>query len=146
VGSNPTPGTVRRQETTVSSENVDLIRTAYRAYARGDVATMLQFVDPNLEWTYLDPGLEDPKPQVCHGRHELQAALERRAKLGLRAELEEVFGEGDRVMVVSRTPGVDAYRVKPADDRNFTVFTVSEGRIVALRDCRDRAEALAAIR
>lgn len=123
-------------------ENVELIRTAYRAYARGDVETMLGFVDPDLEWTYLDPSLEDPEPQVCHGRNELAAALERRAERGLTAELEEVIGHGDRVMVVARTPGVDAYRAKQSDDRNFTVFTVRKGRIVALRDCRDRPEAL----
>jgi hypothetical protein len=30
-----------------------------------------------------------------------------------------------------------------ADDRNFTVLTVRDGRIVAIRDCRDREEALA---
>ena len=128
----------------MSNDNVDLIRRAYEAYARGDLASMLGFVDPDLEWTYLDPGLQDPKPQVCHGRHELDVALERRAERGLVSELEEVVGNGERVMVVARTPGVDAYRVTPADDRNFTVFTVREGRIVAIRDCRDRGEALAA--
>ncbi len=59
----------------MSSENVQLIRAAYEAYARGDLVAMLGFVDPDLEWTYLDPALEDPKPQVCHGRHELEEAL-----------------------------------------------------------------------
>ena len=34
------------------NENVELIRRAYDAYSRGDVATMLQFVDPDLEWTW----------------------------------------------------------------------------------------------
>jgi ketosteroid isomerase-like protein len=127
----------------MSNENVDLIRTAYQAYLAGDATKMLEFVDPDLEWTYLDPSLEDPEPQVCHGRHELEAALERRAERGLTAELEEVLGRGDRVVVVAKTPGLDAYRVKQAGDRNFTVFTVRAGRIVALRDCRDRQEALA---
>jgi len=60
----------------MSNGNVDLIRRAYEAYSRGDVAAMLQFVDADLEWTYLDPSLEDPEPQVCHGRHELETALE----------------------------------------------------------------------
>ena len=72
---------------------------------------MLDRVDPDLEWTYLDPSLEDPEPQVCHLRHELQGAMERQAERGLKAELEEVLGSGDRVMVVVRTPGVDEYRV-----------------------------------
>ncbi len=126
----------------MSDQNVALIRRAYDAYARGDLATMLEVVDPDLEWTYLDPSLEDPQPQVCHGRHELESALARQAGRGLRAQLEEVVGHGDRVMVVVRTPGVDAYRVRQADDRNYDVFTVRAGRIVALRACRDRQEAL----
>ena len=126
----------------MSNENVELIRRAYDAYARGDLTTMLEVVDPDLEWTYLDPGLEDPQPEVCHGRHELQSALQRQAERGLRAQLEEVVGRGDRVMVVVRTPGVDAYRMRQADDRNYDVFTLREGQIVALRACHDQQEAL----
>lgn len=128
----------------MSNENVDLIRRAYEAYSRGDMATMLRFVDPDLEWTYVDPAMEEPEPRTCHGRDELETALERQAERGLKAELEEVVANGDRVMVVVRTPGVDSLRVRKADDRSFAVFTVREGRIVALRDCRDREEALAA--
>jgi ketosteroid isomerase-like protein len=89
--------------------------------------------------------VEDPEPQVCHGRHELEFALGRQAERGLRAELEDVVASGDRVMVVVRTPGVGAFHVRKAEDRNFAVLTVREGRIVALRDCRDREEAMAAV-
>ena len=92
-------------------------------------------------WTYLDPALEDPEPQVCHGRHKFQTALERQAEQGLKAELEEVAAVGDRVMVVVRTPGIDAFRRRKADDRRYALFTVRDGRIVAMRDCRDREEA-----
>jgi ketosteroid isomerase-like protein len=45
-------------------------------------------------------------------------------------------------MVGVRTPGVDAQLGRRGDDRVYSVFTVREGRIVALRDCRDRQEAL----
>ena len=127
----------------MTKENVDLVREAYEAYARGDVATMLEFIDPDLEWTYLDPALDHPKPQVCHGRHELETALQRRAEYGFRAELEEVAENGESVMVVVRTPGLDAHRQRQGDDRAYNVLTVRGGRIVALRDCTDRAEAVA---
>ena len=126
----------------MANENVEAVRTAYEAYVRGDRSALLDLVDPDLEWTYLDPGLEEPAPQVCRGRHEVEAALERQAERGLRSELEEVVGNGDRVMVAVRTPGVDAYRARPANDRNYDVLTLRDGRIVALRACRDRAEAL----
>jgi ketosteroid isomerase-like protein/predicted nucleotidyltransferase len=124
------------------NENADVVRRAYRAYADGDLAAMLGFVDPDLEWTYLDPTLERPSPQVCHGRHELERLLRGWAEHGLRAELEEVTGSGELVMVGVRTPGVDAHLGRRGDDRAYSVLTVREGRIVALRDCRDRQEAL----
>jgi len=73
---------------------------------------------------------------------ELEEALERRARLGLSSELEEVVGGGERVMVVVRTPGLDAHRVRQSEDRNFSVLTVRGGHIVAMRDCRDREEVM----
>jgi ketosteroid isomerase-like protein len=126
----------------MSNENADLIRRAYQAYANGDLAAMLELVDPDLEWTYLDPAVEDPTPQVCHGRHELEQLLRHWAEHGLRAELEEVTGSGELVMVGVRTPGADARYGRRGDDRAYSVFTVRGGRVVALRDCRDRQEAL----
>jgi ketosteroid isomerase-like protein len=126
---------------TVASEA--LIRAAYDAYRRGDVDGMLAAVAPDLEWTYLDPSLVDPQPQVCHGRDEFAAALRGQAERGLTAQLEEVIAQGDRVAVCVHIPGVDSYRQWAAHDRNYDVFTVRDGRIVAMRDCRDRAEALA---
>jgi ketosteroid isomerase-like protein len=124
------------------NQNTDLIRHAYQAYANGDLAAMLELVDPDLEWTYLDPTLERPTPQVCHGRHELENVLRGWARHGLRAELTEVAANGDLVMVGVRTPGIDAHHGRRGDDRAYSVVTVRGGRIVALRDCRDRREAL----
>jgi ketosteroid isomerase-like protein len=126
----------------MSKQNTDLIHHAYQAYAKGDLATMLELVDPDLEWTYLDPTLERPTPQVCHGRHELENVLRGWAQHGLRAELDEVVANGDLVMVGVRTPGIDAYYGRRGDDRAYSLLTVRGGRIVALRDCRDRQEAV----
>jgi ketosteroid isomerase-like protein len=120
-----------------------IVREAFLAYDRGDVARMMDFVDPDLEWTFLDPGQEDPQPQVCHGREELEKALQRQADLGLRSELEAVVAAGDRVMLVMRTPGVDEHRLRQADDRTYDVVTVRDGVIVGLQACRDRGEARA---
>jgi uncharacterized protein len=126
----------------MSNENAELIRRAYQAYARDDLDAMLEFVDPDLEWTYLDPALEHPTPQVCHGRQELEQVLRHWAEHGLRAELEEATSSGELVMVGVRTPGVDAHHGRGGDDRAYSVVTVRDGRIVALRDCRNREEAL----
>jgi len=40
-----------------------------------------------------------------------------------------------------RDPGLDAIRARKADDRNFDVLTIKDGRIVATRACKDRLEA-----
>jgi ketosteroid isomerase-like protein len=132
----------QEEEQRMSKENAELIRRAYQAYANGDLAAMLEVVDPELEWTYLDPTLEHPTPQVCHGRHELEQVLRHWAEHGLRVELDELTSNGELVMVGIRTPGVDAHHGRRGDDRTYGVFTVRDGRIVALRDCRDRQEAL----
>jgi ketosteroid isomerase-like protein len=59
----------------MTDRNEALVREAYEAYGRGDVAGMLEFVDPKLEWTYLNPAFENPEPETCHGRDQLQLAL-----------------------------------------------------------------------
>jgi ketosteroid isomerase-like protein len=123
------------------SDNENLIRTAYEAYSRGDTSRLLELVDPDLEWTYLDPAHENPEPQTCHGRPELERALRGQAAAGLVSQLEEVTAHGEKVMVVARTPGLDRRRARQAGDRDYLVLTLRQGRITAMRACRDRAEA-----
>jgi ketosteroid isomerase-like protein len=125
----------------MTDPNEVLVREAYEAYGRGDVARMLTFVDPDLKWTFLDPSEPDPTPRTCHGRDELAQALRRRAAQGLTAQIEEVTARGDRVLVVIRTPGVDQVRARQARDRNYLVLTMRDGRIIAMRACRDDREA-----
>jgi len=122
--------------------NIELVRTAYQAYARGDVDTMLDFMAPDMEWTYLDPSLEGAEPQICYGRQELESVIRVWAERGLQAELEEIAGDSERVMVGVRIPGIGAYMGRPGQDQVYNVLTVRDGRIIALRDCRDRQEAL----
>ena len=123
------------------NQNEWIVREAFLAYDRGDVARMMEFVDPDLEWTFLDPSLGDPHPQTCRGRGELEKALRRQAERGLRPELEQVIAAGEKVMLVMRTPGVDQDRQWEADDRTYDVLTVKDGLIVGLCACRDRGEA-----
>ena len=87
------------------NENEWIVREAFLAYDRGDIARMMDFVDPDLEWTYLDPGAEDPQPRVRYGRDELDKAIHQQAELGLRFELEEVVAAGDQVILVMQRPG-----------------------------------------
>jgi ketosteroid isomerase-like protein len=125
----------------MTDRNEALVREAYEAYGRGDVARMLEFVDPELEWTYLNPAFENPEPQTCHGREQLQWALERQAEQGLASQIEEIVASGDKVLVVIHTEGIDRVRVRQADDRNYLVLTLDQQRIIRMQACRNRVEA-----
>jgi ketosteroid isomerase-like protein len=119
-----------------------IIRSAYEGFAEGDLAWMLQFVDPDLEWTYLDPADEDPQPQVCHGRHELATALK---ACSTRTQVIHRGGAqsgrpGHGAGAYTRDRQMSGVQ---GDDRNYNVLTVRGDQIVAIRDCRDRAEAIA---
>ena len=123
--------------------NEAVVREAYEAYGRGDVARMLEFVDPELEWAwaYLNPAFENPELETCHGRDQLRVALEHQAGQGLGSQIEEIAASGDKVMVVIRTPGIGRVCVRQAGDRNFLVLTLDQECIVKMRACRDRDEA-----
>jgi uncharacterized protein len=131
-------------DATTQGQSVEqTVRAAYDAYSAGDVEAMLELFSPDLEWTYLDPSQADPEPQTCHGLADLRRGLQRQAERGLAGRVEELVVSGDRVLVVIHTPGLDRHRARAADDRNYDVLAVRAGRIVALRACRDRAEARA---
>jgi ketosteroid isomerase-like protein len=117
-------------------------RQAYAGFAAGDTEAVLRLVDQDLEWTFLDPSVPNPEPAVCRGRDQLAYWMGRGSGWKLRAELEEVVANGEHVLVVTRSPGIDATRARQTGDLNFHVLTVRNGRIVALRACRNRDEAL----
>ena len=123
-------------------EAEEVARQAYAGFAAGDVTAVLCLVDENLEWTYLDPSVPDPQPAVCHGRDLLAHWMGRGIGWKFGAELEEVVANRDRVLVVTRSPGIDAIRARKTGDLNFHVLTVRHEKIVALRACRSREEAL----
>src|SRR6266516_3202598 len=96
----------------MTDRNEALVREAYEAYGRGDVARMMEVVDPQLEWTYLDPAFENPEPETCHGRDQLQWALERQAEQGMARQVEEIVSSADKVMAVTCTPDTAPVRVR----------------------------------
>jgi len=125
----------------MTADNETLVRNAFDALARGDVQAMLELVDPDLEWTFLEPTEVDPEPQVCRGRDQLAYWVGRDSGWRIRPELEELVSFGERVLVVTHSPGIDERRARKTDDRNFHVVTVRGERITALRACRSRQDA-----
>ncbi|HWF82375.1 MAG TPA: nuclear transport factor 2 family protein [Streptosporangiaceae bacterium] len=122
------------------NQNEWIVREAFLAYARGDVARMMEFVDQHLEWTKLGQARGDAA-LVRAGRDDLEEALRRLALSGRQAELEEVVASGEKVMLVMRTPGLASTSPQSIGDKTYDVVTVRDGLIVGLRACQDRAAA-----
>jgi ketosteroid isomerase-like protein len=74
-----------------------VVRQAYAGFAAGDTAAVLSLVDEDLEWTFLDPSVPGPEPAVCRGRGQLAYWMGRGSGWKLRAELEEVVANRDRL-------------------------------------------------
>ena len=122
------------------NQNEWIVREAFLAYAQGDVARMMEFVDPDLEWTDGDAD-PDGSERLRAGRDALEQALRQQASSGLLAELEEVVASGEKVMLVMRTPGLGLTRPDSPGDRTYDVVTLKDGLIVGLCACQDRAAA-----
>ena len=56
-------------------------------------------------------------------------------------ELHELLESGDRIMVGARWRSPNGSATEPAE-RFYQVLTIREGRIVHMRDCRSRREAV----
>jgi ketosteroid isomerase-like protein len=57
----------------MSQENVDILRTAYEAFARGGPEAALPFLDPEIEWHDLP---DQPESAVHHGHEGFVRAME----------------------------------------------------------------------
>lgn len=114
-------------------------RAGLEAWQQGDLSALEPLLDAEVELLWWEPGEWD-----CHGREAVMACLrERVAHRGGTGEVELVQSGEDR-LVVSRSQVVDdgpAAGLKPA-----TVIRFRGGKVVSMRQCASRDEALAAWR
>jgi ketosteroid isomerase-like protein len=123
----------------MSTELLKKARTGLEAWQRGDVDALARLLDPAVELTWWEPGDWD-----CHGREAVLTLLRKRiGEGGGEAEI-ELIKAGKEQIIASRVATVadgPAAGLKPA-----TLVTFREGKVIAMRQFRDRAEALSAAR
>ena len=105
-----------------------------------DPERIAEFLGPDLVWEGLEPGLS------CDGRQEAMSVIRNRfAAAPLIVQAVEAIEAGQHVIVGLRGPGFNG---TPGDletvGQIFSVFTLSEGKVVRWRDFLTRREALAA--
>ena len=127
----------------MSEANVQVVKSAYAAFQRGDVAAILALVDDNVEWHGVKggegvaphAGLRRGKPAVAEFFQQVGSSLE-----FTKFEPREFIAQGDQVVAI----GDYAAKVK-ATGRSMAsdwvmVFTVRNGKVTRFREWTDSAQ------
>lgn len=120
---------------------VATLRNAYAAFNRGDIDAAVAGLDPQIEWSEPE---SFPGGGTYHGRDGAKRYLtqSRAAWAEVISEPEQFIDAGDRIVVFVHA----RVRAKESNDwqevRLADVYTVRDGKIVAMRAFADRQEAL----
>jgi uncharacterized protein len=128
----------------VREEDLEALRAGYEALNRGEVESVMELIDPDIEW---QPGPEDPQSGVFTGRAEFERFLRswNESFDEFRLEPEEMTVAGESVIVVVRQSGRGHRSGVALGVRTVHMWTIRDGIAVAWSAHRNRAEALAAI-
>jgi len=123
----------------MAAADVELLRRAWAAFARGDVKTAAEALDPQVRWYGSDAEAPD---DGCHNREEALAFIRRALDDGVTAEAIDFRDAGDRVVVVLQTHQPPGWGERP--EPHGEVVTVRNGRVVEMVVHPNVVEALAA--
>ena len=129
----------------MSQENVEIVNTFYRAFARGGLDALSDFLDPCLDYRAIEGAIDDEgvlqgiDAYVSYGENWIQTFDE------LRIAPEELIDAGDRVVVVVRVTGRMRASDAEVDLGLGIVWTLRDGKIVRGREYATREEALKAV-
>jgi uncharacterized protein len=127
----------------MSQENVEIVRACLEAWQRGDEATAMNALAPDIEINLVGAAVGG---EVFHGHEGVREAVEGFDSAWERSEFEfgDLLDAGDHVVVPfthrlrGRASGIDVVA------RYSAVFTVRNGKIVRFRDFASRGAALEA--
>jgi ketosteroid isomerase-like protein len=128
----------------MSEANVEIVRTGFDAFVRGDVPAML---DGFSEDVVVSGRPDQPDASDYHGHEGLIQQLTDWLEVwdDYSITIERVRDVGDAVMVVSRERGRGAGSGVPIDDEVTFVFTVEQAKVVRWQMFGSEHEALAAL-
>ena len=128
----------------MSQENVEIIRKAYEAFARGDGGAILNILHPEVE--IHDHDAPD-RPSPYHGHEGWVRFVGEELEVwdDLRFEPEDLIESGDQAVVLIRQTARGKGSGVPIEGRDFHVWTFRDGKVVRLDAYADKAEALEAV-
>jgi ketosteroid isomerase-like protein len=127
----------------VSPEDLDIVRRAYDAFARGDLNALQEFLSPDIEWRTTP---DVPFLGNYRGIDEFLRAMNEWTEPfdELTTTVEEMIDTGDRVVVRHRMRGRGTDSGVEVDLVLWQVVTVEDGQLTRMYDFATSEEALAA--
>jgi ketosteroid isomerase-like protein len=127
----------------VSPEDLDIVRRAYDAFARGDLAALQELLSADIEWRTTP---DVPFLGNYRGIDEFLAAMSEWTEPfdKLTTTVEEMIDTGDRVVVRHRMRGRGTDSGAETDLVLWQVVSVRDGKLATMYDFNNREEALAA--
>lgn len=125
------------------SRNVQIVKDAYAAFLRGDVAAILALVDDRVEWQAVKgaegvaphAGLRIGKAQVGQFFQQVGSTIE-----FTRFEPREFIADGDQVAVIGDYEGALKTNGTKMKSDWVMVFTIRDGKVVRFREWTDSAQ------
>src|SRR6185312_13177425 len=120
------------------SENADFIHSLYAAFSRGDIATILASLTPDVDWVCEGPA-SVPFCGKFRGPVEVSKFFEALAttQTGHDLRIDETYEAGDQVITINRYACVVNVSGKKVDARGVHLFTVKNGKVARFRDMSD---------
>jgi uncharacterized protein len=129
----------------MSEENLEIVRSGYEAFARGDIEGVLAIMDPEVEWDPVLAGILGVDP--VRGMDALRSFLIEDIAAwfsDFEAKPESIEDLGGSVLVHTHYAGRGRASDVPVSLEMFSLITLRGGKIVSFRDYDTKEAALEA--
>jgi uncharacterized protein len=127
----------------MSPEDLETVRRAYEAFARGDLETLKTFLAPDIEWRTTPEvpflGTYAGIDEFLRGMDEWTGAFE-----DITTDVEEMIDAGENVIVCHRMRGRGRDSGVEVDLAICQVVAVRDAKLIRMHDYSNREEALEA--
>ena len=132
----------------MSEANVDLIKSMYAAFGRGDIATIVNTVTPDISWGVTGRKSDFPTLGTWKGPAGVQGFFASVAEHLDFSEFtpKEFYPSGDKVFVLGRYAMTVKKTGLPMASDWCHIFTIREGRVTAFHEFTDTAQVAEAYR
>jgi uncharacterized protein len=132
----------------VSNPNIALVQSVYAAFGRGDIATIIAALAPNVDWTV--NGRSSDYPGLGHWKtpakvEEFFHFVDQNEKF-TEFSPRDYYAVDERVFVLGHYAGSMKKTGKPFASDWIHIFTIHSGKILSFREFSDTHQFVAAYR